>query len=274
MVLGKLSWALGTSGQGRSVVFTSMSNKAATPWWVSGCKVGAQATTRKWSFSAPQSRLHLLSPRDTWFGSYWLHCRSRQTIILHIAATSSSCYIFPLVASSPSWCRQSLWNCGRCRSVRTRDSEVVSCDWKKKSKIKLQFSPAPVLPVVIFVVEGASFEYLKVSRPKNGIVDNRSVLEPRRLREALVVRVWFLLVAGGVPILLRELLTAGLVLKIQLYCLVTTFWVPFIWQPSPTNLDKAQGQFSCPFINSLSDKSRWKNFLWKLAFKSLLDWTQ
>jgi len=69
-----------------------------------------------------------------------------------------------------------------------------------------------VLPVVVFVVEGASFEYLKVSRPKNGIVDNRSVLEPRRFREALVVRVWFLLVAGGVPILLRELLTAGLVL--------------------------------------------------------------
>ena len=99
---------------------------------------------------------------------------------------------------------------------------------KKKSKIKLQFSPAPVLPVVVFVVEGASFEYLKVSRPKNGIVDDRSVLEPRRLRKALVVRVWFLLVAGGVPILLRELLTAGLVLKIQLYCLVTTFWVPFI----------------------------------------------
>ena len=175
-----------------------------------------------------------------------------QTDLLHIAATSSSCYICSLVSSSPSWCRQSLWNCGRCRFVRTRDSEVVSCDWKKKSKIKLQFSPAPVLPVVVFVVEGASFEYLKVSRPKNGIVDNRSVLEPRRLREALVVRVWFLLVAGGVPILLRELLTAGLVLKIQLYCLVTTFWVPFIWQPSPTNLDKAQGQCSCPFINSVS----------------------
>lgn len=69
-----------------------------------------------------------------------------------------------------------------------------------------------VLPVVVLVVEGASFEYLKVSRPKNGIVDNRSVLEPRRLREALVVRVCFLLVGGGVPILLRELLTAGLVL--------------------------------------------------------------
>jgi hypothetical protein len=69
-----------------------------------------------------------------------------------------------------------------------------------------------VLPVVVFVVEGASFEYRKVSRPKNGIVANRSVLEPRRLREALVVRVCFLLVGGGVPILLRELLTAGLVL--------------------------------------------------------------
>ena len=82
------------------------------------------------------------------------------------------------------------------------------------------------MPVVILIVEGAPLQNLKIARSENGIVNDGSLLETLGLRKALILRDWLLLVAVGVAPLLMELL-AGLVLKIQLYCLVTTFWVVY-----------------------------------------------
>ena len=107
-----------------------------------------------------------------------------------------------------------------------------------------------MLPIVILIIEGAPFQNLKIARAENGIVNDGSLLEAWGLRKALILGSWLLLVAGRVaPRLVVELL-AGLVLKIQLYCLVTTFWVVY-WTATFTNkpsleVDAAQGQFSCP----------------------------
>ena len=111
-----------------------------------------------------------------------------------------------------------------------KKKQVYSLSW-----ICLQNLPPPVLPVVILIIEGASFKNLKIARSENGIVNDGTLLEARWLGKALIMWCRLLLVAGRVAPRLMELL-AGLVLKIQLYCLVTTFWVVFIGQPSPTNL--------------------------------------
>ena len=90
------------------------------------------------------------------------------------------------------------------------------------------------------------------------------MLEARRLREALILRGRILLVAGRVAPGLVELL-AGLVLKIQLYCLVTTLWVVY-WTATFTEkpsleVDVAQGQFSVPLSKFYSnDKHLIDNF--------------
>jgi len=68
-----------------------------------------------------------------------------------------------------------------------------------------------VLPVVILIIEGASFQNLKIARAENGIVNDGSVLETRRLRKALILRARLLLIARRVAPGLVELL-AGLVL--------------------------------------------------------------
>ena len=192
-----------------------------------------------------------------------------QTDLLHIAATSSSCYICSLVSSSPSWCRQSLWSYGRCRSVHIHNPEALCCGWKKKqvfslSWICLQNLPPPVLPVVILIIEGASFKNLKIARSENGIVNDGTLLEARWLGKALIMWCRLLLVAGRVAPRLMELL-AGLVLKIQLYCLVTTLWVVY-WTATFTEkpsleVDVAQGQFSVPLSKFYSnDKHLIDNF--------------
>ena len=106
--------------------------------------------------------------------------------------------------------------------------------WLKKKRQRssfCHFSDSPVLPVVILIIEGAPFQNLKVARAENGIVNEGSGrLEPRRLREALILGGRLLLVARRVA---PGQLLARLVLEIQLYCLVTTLWVVY-WTEQPS----------------------------------------
>lgn len=115
------------------------------------------------------------------------------------------CTLLPLVVAviSVPWSRVLLLDVGKVSEVM--EDVVLSIS------ITLRPCVVAVLPVVILIIEGASFKNLKIARSENGIVNDGTLLEARWLGKALIMWCRLLLVAGRVAPRLMELL-AGLVL--------------------------------------------------------------
>ena len=147
-----------SSEKGHSLVCTSMSNKAATPW---APRRGVYGTTRKWPFSPPQAAFtfcHHVTPdlaridcNATCVPGLFVK-RKQASVLLHteLPLASSSCYICHPASSSPSWCRQSLGSSGRCRSVHTHNSEALCCGWKKEAKVKFVAHLTPTFSTYLY----------------------------------------------------------------------------------------------------------------------------
>ena len=109
------------------------------------------------------------------------------------------CTLLPLVVAviSVPWSRILLLDVGKVSEVVedvvlsisitlrpcvVAEKKVFSLSW-----ICLQNLPPPVLPVVILIIEGASFKNLKIARSENGIVNDGTLLEARWLGKANLV---------------------------------------------------------------------------------------